>query len=454
MKRYYDRKEELQTLAEEMSLVKANARSRLAVITGRRRVGKTELILHAAQNSDVPFIYLFCARVSQKQLIEDWLRAIKTELGITFAPHCERLSQVVDFLLFLGKDRRINIAIDECQDINAIEPSFWSEVQKFWDMQKKNSQLFLILSGSIASAMRNIFQAYSEPLYGRVDRGIHVRPFGNYVLQEIIKDKSAESGAEELLALYALTGGVAWFVEDLMERSAFSLQSMADAAFAPGSIFISDGDILLANEFRADANVNRTILQAIASGITKRDELQNLVGPTQISGALSRLESQFEMISKNSPLLEPNYRKVRYKMTDRYLMFWFSFVQGNQSLLERGNFKAAREDFLARYETFSGRALEQCFLEKLKASSRFSLVGSWWDRKGENEIDLIAQDAKALYFFEIKRNPKKINIEKLRLKAHAFLERHAELKDNEIVFRGLSLEDLVKSVDEICCGYA
>lgn len=450
MKRYYDREEELRILGRQLSLVPSNQCSRLVVITGRRRVGKTQLIWHAMRNSDVPFIYLFSSRTTQKVLINYWLTTIQQTLGLSYLPQCERLSQVVEFLLIQAKERQINVAIDECQEINFIEPSFWSEVQNFWDFNRQGSQLFLMMSGSVASAMRNIFQEYSEPLYGRVNHFVHVRPFDIQVLEEIFRDYSPSFKPDDLLALYTLTGGVAWFVEELMEQGAFTLEKMADIAFTSGSTFINDGEILMANEFRADANVNRAILQGIASGITKREELQNLVGPTQISGALSRLEKQFELIAKSSPVMETNYRKSRYKMTDQYLMFWFTFVQATQALVESSDYGAAKKHFLASYETFSGRALEQLFLEKFRISKRFSLLGSWWDRKGENEIDLIAEDDTSVFFFEIKRNSKKINLQTLLRKTEVFLAQHEKLRQKKIVVRGLSLDDLTKDVDVIC----
>lgn len=233
MKRYYDREEELRVLAEESQLVAKNKKSRLAVITGRRRVGKTELLLHAAKEVPGTFIYLFSTRTQKETLIEDWAKTICDALGIAFPPKFDRLSKLIEYLLFLAKDRQINVAIDECQDISYIEPSFWSEVQKCWDLQRKDSLLFLMMSGSIASAMRNIFQEYSEPLYGRVDRLIQVRPFGAKVLCEILDDYSPSFDPDDLLALYTLTGGVAWFVEDLMERAPSASRIWRTLPFPP-----------------------------------------------------------------------------------------------------------------------------------------------------------------------------------------------------------------------------
>ena len=131
MKKYYDRELEQKVLHEESYLVSATQTSRLVVITGRRRVGKTELILRTMRDEQgIPFIYLFASRIAPGALIKDWLQTIASVLGTSFAPQCERLSQVIEYLLFLGKTQRTNVALDECHDLNMIDPSFWSEVQK------------------------------------------------------------------------------------------------------------------------------------------------------------------------------------------------------------------------------------------------------------------------------------------------------------------------------------
>lgn len=443
MKKYYDRELEQKILTEESSLVTTTHKSRLVVITGRRRVGKTELILRVMNNEkEVPFVYLFASRIAANVLIQDWLRTISSVLGVSFMPHCERLSQVIEYLLYLGRTQRINVAIDECQDINTIEPSFWSEVQKAWDLNKKNSQVLLLMSGSIASAMRNIFNEYSEPLYGRVDRFIQVRPFSVTVLRDVLQDYSTTVDSDDLLALYALTGGIPWFVEDLMDRRAVTINQMVDVVFEPGSKFVMDGEILLANEFRSEGTLNRTLLQAIASGLTKREELQNVAGPISVSGSLSRLEKQYELITKEAPIFEKNDRKGRYRISDKYLSFWFAFVQAKEALIAQNNFEALKNEFLAQYETFSGRVLEQAFFDIFRESKNFKTLGRWWDRKGENEIDLIAINDESAYFFEIKRNPKKYSPQQLVAKIIAFLNQNPTIQSKTIYFGGLSLDDL------------
>lgn len=181
----------------------------------------------------------------------------------------------------------------------------------------------------------------------------------------------------------------------------------------------------------------------MAQGVTKREELQNFVSKS-IGGYLAKLENFYSLISRNEPLFAENtYKKSRFKMTDRYLMFWFAFLNDPQRI-GAGNFQSIKKNIFNHYETFSGRALEQYFLEKFRSESRYTHLGQWWDRKGMNEIDLIGvnMDEEKVDIFEIKRNDKKINLQALYVKAEAFLTQNPKLRKFHLNCCGLSLNEL------------
>ena len=111
MQKYYDRETDQQAIFEEMQQCRDLETSRLIVVTGRRRIGKTELVRRSSQASPEPFVYLFASRVSHTVLIENWLAEIRSVLHPEIEPRCDRLSQVIEFLLRLGRSRRINVVI-------------------------------------------------------------------------------------------------------------------------------------------------------------------------------------------------------------------------------------------------------------------------------------------------------------------------------------------------------
>jgi uncharacterized protein len=113
-------------------------------------------------------------------------------------------------------------------------------------------------------------------------------------------------------------------------------------------------------------------------------------------------------------------------------------------MLEIENYESVRTIINRDYETFSGLILERYFRRVLIESRSYTRLGGWWDRKGENEIDIVAEnelDDKAT-FFEVKRKADNIDLDVLRLKADVFLRATGEFKNYDISYKGLSINDM------------
>ena len=161
-----------------------------------------------------------------------------------------------------------------------------------------------------------------------------------------------------------------------------------------------------------------------------------------LGGYLEKLEVDYGLIKKNRPFLaKPAGKEVKYKIEDNFLNFWFRFIYKYRSAIEIGNFDYVRDIVERDYETYSGLILERYFRQKLIESKQFSDIGSYWDRKGENEIDIIAVNEmeKRLCFYEVKRNKNKISLPLLENKASEIVK---NFPDYNIKYTGLSLEDM------------
>ena len=88
--------------------------------------------------------------------------------------------------------------------------------------------------------------------------------------------------------------------------------------------------------------------------------------------------------------------------------------------------------------------LERYFHRVAIESEEYTRIGRWWDRKGENEIDMIGEDelTDRVTFFEIKRQKEEISMGVLKQKAEKFLEATHQFKEYEITYKGLSMEDM------------
>ena len=117
-----------------------------------------------------------------------------------------------------------------------------------------------------------------KPLYNRQSRFMTVRPFTPTVLKDILSEYNPGYTAEDLLALYAFTGGVAKYVQLLVDAGATTKTTMLDQIIKADSIFLGEGKAILIEEFGKDYGIYFSILSAIARGKTSRSEIENVVG--------------------------------------------------------------------------------------------------------------------------------------------------------------------------------
>jgi AAA+ ATPase superfamily predicted ATPase len=125
-------------------------------------------------------------------------------------------------------------------------------------------------------------------------------------------------------------------------------------------------------------------------------------------------------------------------------MFWFRFIFRNSDLIELKRFDVLKSILQRDYDVFSGFALESYFKQKFIEEQRYTRIGNWWDRRGENEIDLVCEDAltDSLAFFEVKRDKTRISMNTLMDKTTAFFAKNPQLKSHKTSFNSLSLDDM------------
>ena len=437
--KFYNRENEL----EKLSHIQATSHShaQMTIITGRRRIGKTQLLLQATHNQ--PTLYFFVARKAEADLIHDFQEITTQTLGIPIYGNMTSFAELFRFLMEYSAQHPFNLIIDEFQEFFNINSSIYSEMQHYWDINKDRSHINLLLSGSIYSLMHKIFENNKEPLFGRATAKIHLKPFRTNVLKEILSDYFPQYNSEDLLALYAFTGGVAKYVQLFMDNGAYTKSKMLDFMIKEDSLFIPEGKNALIEEFGKDYAVYFSILAAIARGENTRAKIEVVI-EKELGGYLSRLEKDFNLIEKTIPILaKVETKNVRYRLTDNFLTFWFRFIFKYNYLIEIGSYKQLRNIIERDYETFSGLALEKYFRTLFIEQENYTRIGGFWDRRGENEIDLIAINEfdKTANIVEIKCQKKNIDMERLREKGIVF-KTTAGLNDYQIIYQGLSMEDM------------
>ena len=437
--KFYDRENEQKQLRKV--LLQSKKEAQMTVLMGRRRIGKTELSLMCG---DDKVLYFFVGKKSEPLLCHDFLREIGDKLGSPIIGQLNSFSEVFRLVLELSKRQPFTLVIDEFQNFLKVNPDVFSDMQRDWDLYKRESHLNLIISGSVFTLMKRIFEDYEEPLFGRANERLTLKPFATDVLKEILGDFNPKYTKEDLLALFSITGGVPWYVSLLLDKGYVTKDLMLKALTEENSPFINEGRNILIEEFGTDYVTYFSILTCIASGRKTRAEIEGELGLDNIGSYLARLENYYRLITKALPIFsKPNSKKMRYQLDDSFLIFWFRFFYKYQSLVENKALKTLDTIIQRDYSTVSGFMLERYFAHKFEEEGKY-IIGKWWDRKGENEIDLIVADPikKEAWIYELKKQGERYDAKALKEKVKVVTAQTPELAKMKLHLGSLSIDDM------------
>lgn len=413
--------------------------AQMTFVIGRRRIGKTSLLTKAYAQSKT--LYFFVSKKSEALLCAEFVEEIKSKLDVPVYGEIKAFKEIFALLMDMSKSQHFTLIIDEFQEFNTVNSAVFSDMQHLWDVHKDNSKINLVLCGSVYSLMTRIFEGSKEPLFGRATHRLHVKAFDVATLAQIMEENAPGYSKEDLLAFYLVTGGVAKYVELLLQNKAFDLDAIINQVIAENSLFIDEGKNLLIEEFGKEYGIYFSILSLIATGKTSRPAIESIL-ETTVGGHLDRLERDYGLIKKVRPIFaKPNSRIVKYAIEDNFLNFWFRFIFKYRSTIEIGNLEYLKVLIMRDYPTYCGRFLEKYFIEKLKADKLYNLIGTYWERDNQNEIDIVAinEFTKHILIAEVKRNPTQISIPKLKEKAKKLL---IGFEGYEVAYKGFSLEDI------------
>ena len=440
--RFFGREVELKELRKVREL--SQERSRFTVLTGRRRVGKTELSREAFDDGKTPYLNLPITRQPEVTLCAQLQEEAERVLHLGIHGTCTRFGELFRELMKEAERRPYTLVIDEFQEFDRTNPGVYGDIQHIWDEYHNKTKLNLVVTGSVNRLMNKIFFDDSQPLYGRNTGTLMLKPFGPSLLKEIFRCYKPDYTNSDLLALWTVSGGVARYVDMMMSAHAFTKAEMLEEIFSPLSAYIPEGRTILADEFGSDYGTYFTLLAAISAGQTTSAELKNLLG-TEVGGFLAKLEDQYSIVEKKQPIFgKPTSKNAHFQVDDCFFRFWFRFVHKLSYLNELGRRDRMRDIAERDFDVFSGYALERYFAAKIVEDKGCTRIGSWWDRKGENEIDIVSEDeiAETLAFYEVKIDASRFDATRLAEKVEAFFAKNPDKRNLHYKTGLLSIEDM------------
>ena len=434
---YFGREKELNILAEERRLSESSAR--FTLVMGRRRIGKTYAIRRSLEG--IPSLYLLAMNESEETLCHRFQQQIAEELNISVYGRVSSMHEVFEILFRHATEHHINLVIDEIQELFYVRSSIFADLQAAWDKYKDKMHINMIVCGSIYSLMRHLFDDRKQAMYGRLTRRIDMHPFSIATLKQILQHYAPGYSNDDLLCLYALTGGIPKYVETLIDRQAYTRQAMLRCFCDTSAPFVNEGQDLMNMEFRRESGTYYSILSLIAEGHTAIGEIESVL-QTSTSAYLRNLEVDYSLLEHVRPIFaSPRSQGVRYRIADNFMLFWFRFIYPYQRLVSMQRSDRLLEVVEKGYSQFIGTILERYFRQQYLEEGQWTNVGGWWDVRGTNEIDLVAVDdvSKRICIAEVKMQKARISLPLLEEKASR-LKPH--FKRYAVEYRALSVEDM------------
>ncbi|WP_297436118.1 ATP-binding protein [Thermococcus sp.] len=385
--RFYDRENEMESLQKALRL--SNSRLVVVTITGRRRVGKTRLVREFFGRTDTTYLDFFFSVKSERLLLEDFSREIKTKLG--YSPRFGSFSEMFEYLEVSNVEA---IFFDEFQNVLRVDPAIAFDLQRFID-RNGDKPLLLILSGSYLGMMKRLLMSRKAPLYGRSTLFIELQPLRPRWVFRMLKDLGVEDPISRI-EFYGIFGGIPKYYELLEVFETKEPLGIIMEGVRYSTVLSAEGEGLLMDEFGKAYRTYFSILEAIASGKNRLVEIANAVGmkPGSITKYLEALEDYYGIITRERPIL--GGRRSRYVISDYFLNFWFSMIEPNRRHIEVGDFNAFMRNIGRRFPGFFGRVFERVVRDILHDLNgdliTFDLIGPHWGRN--YEIDLVAVDNK------------------------------------------------------------
>ena len=408
---FLGRKNQIKSIANFLNSNKNNA----ALVYGRRRVGKTELLKHCLNQSLSTSIYYECKETSELNNVESFSEIISESFGLPPLAF-NSFEAPLAFLYKQAAEKEIIVVIDEYPYIRNVVKGLDSIIQSFIDNNKSKSKLKLILCGSYVETMKSLLEEKS-PLYGRFDLVMHLKAMDYYESSLFYKGFSNE----DKIRLYSVFGGIPYY-NRLIDSSKSVKQNIIDLIASPDSRFENEVQMYLKSEISKMVNAYE-VFEALAKGFIRFSDILSQSKVSSSPTLVDILEKLIKMdvVPKECPINDENNRKkVGYYVSDQLTLFYFKYIYRNLSRLAVMDSDVFYEKFIKNdfEEHYVPKTFEQVCKQFLIRKNRlgeledsFEKIGKYYYDDPVNhkngEFDIVTESDSSYIFYDAKfRNEK------------------------------------------------
>lgn len=404
---FIGRTKEQEKLLAQLSSPIQNA----ALLYGRRRVGKSELILHTMrQASDARTIYYECRQTTTENNTKNLSEVIAEAFDMPPLAFSD-IEAALRFVFDRATGEKIVLAIDEYPYLRDVAKGMDSILQVLLDEYRDRSHLSLILCGSYVEVMKSLLER-DNPLYGRIDLKINLQPMDYYESAQFYPERSCE----DKVRLFSVFGGIPYY-NRLIDKNASVRENLIHLILEPDARLEDEVPSYLLSEISKIGNAHE-IFSALVDGHARyRDILaqSHVSSGATLVNVLNRLIGM-QLVQRRSPINDPNNKKrTSYVICDGLSKFYYRYVfryLSQRSVLDPEVYydRYVNDDFETQ---FVPRAFEEVCRQYLVRQNRmgnseppFDLIGTYsYDdpvTRMNGEFDVVTKDPLGYSFYEAK----------------------------------------------------
>ena len=404
--KFYGRNEQrnlLRTLFERNDM-------QVVLVYGRRRVGKSELLKQALRETQTRSIYYECKQTTEKNNTESLCEIIAQAFHLP--PLAFRnAEELLRFLFRQAEQENLIVVLDEYPYLRHAVQGMDSILQSLVDTYRDTSRLKLVLCGSYVDVMQSLLEP-ANPLYGRVDRTIVLRPMDYYESALFYPDFSPE----DKVRLYSVFGGIPYY-NRLIDPSLSVRENIIELVASPGARLENEVSMYLRSEVSRIVNANE-VFEALAKGFYR---FSDILSQSHVSSSPTLVDVmdkliRMELVKKEAPINdEGNRRKSGYVICDPLSLFYYRYCFRYASQLQIMDPDAfydvtVRDDFETWYVPRGFEEICRQYLIRQNLAGRlpvpFTKIGKYWyddpKNRSNGEFDLVTLDEKGYTFYEAK----------------------------------------------------
>ena len=372
-----------------------SANKMCALIYGRRRIGKTELVKQSLNNSGIPYIYYECKQTSEANNVQS-LSQIVSETFNMPPLGFNNVEPLWEYLFEKAKSQPLVLVIDEYPYLRMVCTGLDSILQSLIDKYNGQSKLKIVLCGSFVEIMKSLIEK-SNPLFGRVDLSIHLKAM-DYLESSFFYNGFSDS---DKVRLYSLLGGVPYY------------NKLVD----PAKSVKHEISAYLRSEISKMTNANEEF-EALAKGYGRYHDIlsQSHVSSSPTLNDILEKLIKMEIVTKSSPINDENNRKKSwYYISDNLSLFYYRYIFRNQSRMAVMNEELFYNRFIDDdfehyflpmiFERVCTQYLIRCNQNGTLADD-FEKIGKYYydipKEKTNGEFDIVTENQGEYIFYEVK----------------------------------------------------